>query len=123
MTKSILKMNGSTTRGDKCDCMVAKTEAVAILNNYCTVFVLNTKSKLTHDFERFFVADNDRFGMPYQNFSHRRRVVGLSVIDKQIIEWASVKSIFYIFQELSAACPVDRIKKDGLLIEQKITVV
>ena len=50
-------------------------------------------------------------------------MVGLHVVDDQIIQRAAVQQVLDVFQQLAAGRPVDRVKQHGLLIQQQIRVV
>jgi len=100
--------------------MAAEAECVTVFN-FDRFFGFD--AKLSHQFEGFFVADDYRIGVSYQYLAYRRRVIGLNVLDKQVIERASAQRGFDVFEKLPQNRPVYRVKKHGFIVHKEVTVI
>ena len=50
-------------------------------------------------------------------------MIGLHVVDKDIVQLASMEGLLQIFKELGLNGPIHRVKEDGFLIQKEIGVI
>jgi len=103
--------------------MVAKAESVAFLDFVSTVFVVNVETKLVHQHESLLIADDDGFGVADENLVYRTRMVGLKMVDQQVVERTPFQHVVDVLKELPASRPINRVEKHGFLVKQEIAVV
>ena len=68
------------------------------------------------------VADDGGLGMAEHHIAQSGGVVGLHVVDEDIVQFTTAQSILQIFKELGLDGPVHRVKQHGLLIQQQVGV-
>ena len=84
---------------------------------------VDSKAELAHEHERLFGRDHFDRRVADQDLLDRRAVVGLHMVDDQIVQRAAVQQVLDVLQQLAAGRPVYGVKQHGLLIEQQVSVV
>lgn len=69
------------------------------------------------------IADNGGFGMAQEHFGKRRRMVGLHVMDDDIVELPAAQNVLHVFEELFGDGMIDGIEERRLLVEKEIGIV
>ena len=102
--------------------MPAKAPGVTLLDLNQLV-TIQLEAKLTHEQEGLFGRDNLDLGMTQQDFLDGCTVVGLHVVDDQIVERFACKQIVHVFEQLTAGRPVNSVEQNTVLVEQEVGVV
>ena len=102
--------------------MLAEALGIALfdLDQLVTVDV---KAELTHEHERLFGRDHLDRRITDQDFLNRSAMVGLHVVDDQIIQRAAVQQVLDVLQQLAAGRPVHSVEQHSLLIQQQVSVI
>ena len=69
------------------------------------------------------VAHDLRLGVAEHQVAQGGGVVGLHVVDKDIVQRPAVQGVLQILHKLGLDRPVHRVKEDGLLVQQQVGIV
>ena len=69
------------------------------------------------------IAHNGGFGVAQEHFKKRRRVIGLHVMDDDIVELPAAQNVLHVFEELFGDGMIDGIEERRLLVEKEIGIV
>ena len=99
-------------------------EALGIALFYLDQLVaVDVEAKLAHKHERFFSRNHLDRRVADQNFLNRSAVVGLHMVDDQIIQRTAVQQVLDVLQQLAAGRPVHSVEQNSLLIQQQVSVI
>ena len=84
---------------------------------------VQAEAELIEEVDRLGGGDNLHVRPAQQNLLNGGGVVGLHVVDDQVVQGAAVQHGLHIGDELAAHGPVGGVKEDGLLIQQDVGVV
>ena len=73
--------------------------------------------------ECFFVGDDLYIRVGLKDDIDTGCMVGLQMVYQQVVQGPPVKDVLKIFKQLAAACPVNRIEENGLLVKKHIGIV
>ena len=100
----------------------AEGQGRALLDLHALV-ALGREAELTHHRERLRGGNHLHAGIAQQNLLHGSAVVGLHVVNHEVIERAARQHVIEVLQQLAARRPVHRIKQHRLLVRQDVRVV
>ena len=106
----------------ECERMPAGRERVHFLNEQRTAVHVEREELVNH-LQCLRIADDLDLGMAQYQFLHRAAVVGLHMIDNQIIERSSIQRVLEVFKENITDAAIHRVQQHGLFIQQQIRVV
>ena len=84
---------------------------------------VQAKAELVEQSDRLGSGDDLHVGPAQQNLLDGGGVVGLHVVDDQIVQGAAVEDGLHVGDELPAHRPVGGVEEDGLLVQQDVGVV
>ena len=109
-------------RHDEAELVAAGLQAVPFLDQNNALRQIEGEKLRQHGLD-FRVADDLRLGIAGHQQLERGGVVGLHVVDDQIVERTSAQRIGDVFQKYAVHGLVHRVKQHGFLIQQQIGVV
>ena len=68
------------------------------------------------------IADNGGLGVADHQIAQGGGMVGLHVVDKDVVQLPVAQGVFQVLKELSLDCPVYRVEQDGLFVQQQVGV-
>ena len=69
------------------------------------------------------IADNGGFGMAQEHFGERRGMVGLHVMDDDVVERSAPQNVLHVLEELFGDGVIDGIEEHRLFVEKEIGIV
>ena len=102
--------------------MAAGAEGVHFLDQHGAAVDVEGEELLNHLY-RLGVADDFHLGIAQNQLLNGAAVVGLHVVDDEIVQPAPVKYVGDVFEELVADALVNRVQQDGFLVQQYVGVV
>lgn len=79
--------------------------------------------ELTDHIDGLAVADDFCLGVAEHQIAQGGGVVGLHVVDKDIVQRPAVQSVLQVLHKLGLDRPVHRVEKDGLFVQQQVGIV
>ena len=79
--------------------------------------------ELTDHIDGLAVADDFCLGVAEHQVAQGGGVVGLHVVDKDIVQRPAVQSVLQVLHKLGLDRPVHRVEKDGLFVQQQVGIV
>ena len=102
--------------------MSARTKSIALFYDDFSGLYVKVEKLRNHN-ESLEVADNFDIGILFYDCADASAVVGLHMIDHEIVEFSSRKHVFDILEKLKTCDAVDGIHKYRLVIEYEIGIV
>ena len=84
---------------------------------------VHLKPELAHEHKCLLRGDDLHLRIAKQDLLDGGPVVGLHMIDDQVIQPSPAQEVLHILQELAAGRPVHRVEENGLLVQQQVGVV
>ena len=109
-------------RHDERERVPAGTQRVHLADDHGAGLDVEREEVFDHR-ERFLIADDLHIGVTQNEILHQRAVVGLHVVDDQIVERAAGEHVLDVFKENAAHRAVGGIQQHCLFIEQQIRVI
>ena len=104
------------------DGVIAKGEGVPLFH-LDELVAFNVESKLAHEHKRLGSGNDLHLGPADQDFLDGRAVVGLHVVDEQVVQGPVAQQVVQILQQLAADGPVHGVEQDGGLVQQQIGII
>ena len=102
--------------------MAAGAEGVHLLDQHGAAVDVEGEELLNHLY-RLGVADDFHLGIAQNQLLNGAAVVGLHVVDDEIVQPAPVQYVGDVFEELVADALVHSVQQDGFLVQQYVGVV
>ena len=109
-------------RHDKGEGVLAGAEGIKLLDHQGMAVHIKGEEVPQHGHGLGVAHDGDA-GIPADDFLHGGAVVGLHVVDHQIVQGTAVQHMLQVLKELAADGMVHRIHQNGLLVQHHIGVI
>ena len=87
------------------------------------LMAVDLEAELAHEEEGLLGGDHLHLGPAQQDLLDGGPVVGLHVVDDQVIQGPLPQQMLHVLQQLAAGRPVHGVEEDGLFVQQQVGVV
>ena len=108
--------------GDEGDVVLAKAEGITLLD-LDELLVVHGEAELPHEHKGFGGGDDFHAGPADEDLLNGRAVVGLHMVDDQVVQGPVSQQVVQVFHELAADGPIHGIEQHGEFVHEQIGVV